>query len=466
MSDVVAEERIEWLSGEGPGDGQYVVYWMQASQRAHMNHALEFAVQQANEIGKALWVVFGLMPDYPEANARHYFFMLQGLQSTEDDLAKRNIRLIVRLGDPVKIAIEAAEKAALVVCDKGYLRHQRAWREALAKESKAPVVLVESDVVVPVEVASDKHEYAARTIRPKIHKQLDKFLVELKSTKLNHNAFDLSLPESQTLDDPAKLVSGMKIDQSVKPVPLWEGGRKAGLKVLDKFIESRLKRYVSSSKHPESNDISYMSLYLHFGQISPLEIALAIESTRFGTKEAKDSYLEELIVRRELAINFVYFNDKYDRFDALPQWAKATLKRHADDKREHRYTPAELDAAETHDPYWNAAMREMKYTGFMHNYMRMYWGKKILEWSASPQRAYRAAIEFNNRYFIDGRDPNSYGNVLWLFGLHDRPWTERAIFGTIRYMNANGLKRKCDPDAYVAKVDGLIDEIEGRTFGW
>src|SRR5262249_36098671 len=154
---------------------------------------------------------------------------------------------------------------------------------------------------------------------------------------------------------------------------------------------------------------------------------------------------------RELAMNFVYFREHYDRFECLPEWARQTLAKHRKDPRPHHYTARQLDAAETHDPYWNASMREMRHTGFMHNYMRMYWGKKILEWSREPEAAYETTLALNNRYFLDGRDPNSFGNVAWIFGQHDRPWGERPIFGTVRYMNAKGLERKCDIRAYVQK---------------
>jgi len=198
-----------------------------------------------------------------------------------------------------------------------------------------------------------------------------------------------------------------------------------------------------------------MSPYLHFGQISPLEIALAVRRSRVRDRANKDAYLEELLVRRELAINFVFYNRRYDVYASLPRWARATLKAHRHDRREHVYTLRQLEAAETHDPYWNAAMTEMRLTGKMHNYMRMYWGKKILEWTRTPAAAFRRALDLNNRYFLDGRDPASYANVAWCFGKHDRPWKQRPVFGTVRYMNAAGLERKFDMDAYVRRVAGL-----------
>jgi len=196
-----------------------------------------------------------------------------------------------------------------------------------------------------------------------------------------------------------------------------------------------------------------LSPYLHFGQISPVEIALAVRAARAPAAD-RDSYLEELIVRRELAVNFVLSNECYDRFESLPGWAQRTLALHARDARAHTYDFEQLAAARTHDAYWNAAMQEMRLTGFMHNYMRMYWGKKVLEWSPTPQEGHATLLRLNNSYFLDGRDASSYANVGWVFGLHDRPWPERPIFGNVRYMNAAGLKRKTDIEAYVRTWEG------------
>ena len=192
-----------------------------------------------------------------------------------------------------------------------------------------------------------------------------------------------------------------------------------------------------------------------------MEVALKVAATKGGSKDDREAYLEELIVRRELAINFVYYAKNYDSYGSLPGWARKTLKRHRNDSREHVYTRAQLEAADTHDKYWNAAMREMVHSGFMHNSMRMYWGKKILEWCNTPEYAFRTALDLNNKYFLDGRDPNSYANVAWCFGQHDRGWTERKIFGTVRYMNDRGLERKFDMDAYIESVDALVEK-EGR----
>jgi deoxyribodipyrimidine photo-lyase len=199
-----------------------------------------------------------------------------------------------------------------------------------------------------------------------------------------------------------------------------------------------------------------MSPWLHFGQISPLVIALKVMKTQSPGKEA---YLEELIIRRELAMNYTYYNPFYDSFEGLNDWAKKTLKEHEKDKRPYRYSIDELEQAQTHDPYWNAAQEEMRITGKMHGYMRMYWGKKILEWMKSPEEAFSTALYLNNKYELDGRDPNGFAGIAWCFGKHDRPWFERPIFGKIRYMNANGLKRKFNAEAYVDKIKKLKNQV-------
>jgi deoxyribodipyrimidine photo-lyase len=198
-----------------------------------------------------------------------------------------------------------------------------------------------------------------------------------------------------------------------------------------------------------------MSPYLHFGQISPLFIALQTHAAKGIKKQNKDAYLEELVVRRELSMNYCFYNPHYDSYSGLPDWAQKTLKAHRNDKREYIYSITELERARTHDPYWNAAQREMLLTGKMHNYMRMYWGKKILEWSATPEDAFKNALYLNNKYELDGRDPNSFTGVAWCFAKHDRPWNERAVFGTVRYMSSSGLERKFDMDAYVQKIEDL-----------
>ncbi len=454
-SKFIASERIRDLNGRPPANGDYVLYWMQQSQRAEENHALEYAIQKANDLRRPVIVGFGLTADYPEANLRHYAFMIDGLRDAAEALDKRGIRFILRHGSPSEVALELGRKAAMIVCDRGYLRHQKQWREQVAEEANCAVHQVECDVIVPVDAVSDKQEYAARTFRPKVTRLLESFLAELRQTQPSHPSQDMPI-DGLNIDDSDALLGPLAIDSSVSPVALFTGGTRAAKKVLTDFIHRRLHQYAAHRNQPQTDDVSHMSKYLHFGQIAPAYIARKIRDAQTGAPEDRDGYLDELVVRRELTMNFVHRNDAYDQFSCLPRWANETLAEHARDSRPHTYSLGRLEAADTHDPYWNASMNEMKHTGYMHNYMRMYWGKKILEWSDKPENAYRHALHLNNKYFIDGRDPNSYANIGWIFGLHDRPWQERDIYGKVRIMTASGLERKADPEAYVQKVNRLM----------
>ena len=445
-------------------DGQYVLYWMQQSQRAVHNPALTHALERANEKGCPLLVVFGLMDDYPEANLRHYTFLLEGLQETKAALSDRGIRMIVRHGAPDDVALAYAERAATVVTDRGYLRHQKQWRRRVAQEAGCRVVQVEGDVVVPVETVTDKAEYAARTIRPKIHEHLERFVRLPDTVEIEHSSTGLDVPEGLPLGDVSAVTDQLDLDRSVRPVSaLYRGGQSEAERILNTFLETHLDGYDGNRNQVQSSAVSHMSKYLHFGQISPVWLVQQIRGAN-APKEDVDSYVEEVVVRRELAMNHVHFRPgTYDAYECLPEWARESLDEHAADDREYVYTYEELREGATHDPYWNAAMAEMRETGYMHNYMRMYWGKKILEWSADPERAFERTLRLNNRYFLDGRDPNSYANVAWVFGLHDRGWKERPVYGKVRYMSRGGLERKADPDAYIEKVERLAERVESGT---
>jgi deoxyribodipyrimidine photo-lyase len=451
----IQKSRIQLLNDADVAKGNYVLYWMQQSQRADYNHALEYAIQQANRLGQGVLAAFGLMDDYPEANLRHYTFMLEGLKETRTTLVRRGIKMVIQKGTPAEIALKLGRNASIIVCDCGYLRHQKAWRDQVAQQAACRVVQVESDVIVPLRVVSTKAEYAARTIRPKIHKHLDSYLNEFKPATVKQSSLNLDI-QGIDLGNVDAVLQKLKIDRGVPAVTqFFTGGTSQARQIFKGFIHQRLGRYVDNRNQPQTDDISHMSPYLHFGQISPLYLALKIMQADSRLQEAKEAFLEEMIVRRELAMNFVNYTPHYDSYKCLPNWARRTLADHEKDTREYVYTRRQLENSRTHDEYWNAAMREMKHTGFMHNYMRMYWGKKILEWTKTPQHAFRTTLAINNKYFLDGRDANSYTGVAWVFGVHDRAWFERPIFGKIRYMAASGLERKCDIRGYVNKVDAL-----------
>jgi len=360
--------------------------------------------------------------------------------------------MVIQHTSPEQGVVQFAKGASFVVVDRGYLKIQRAWRDAAASRMDCPLVQVESDVIVPIEETSPKEEYTAATIRSKIHKKLDHFLCPLKEVDPVIESLSLDF-DSFDIDDVEEAVSRLHIDRSVKKVSCYRGGSGEAKKHLRLFLRDKLDRFPELRNDPTVDFLSHMSPYLHFGQISPLSIALTVSQTQGLSKEA---YLEELIVRRELSMNFVFYNGQYDSFEgAIPQWAQKTLKAHQKDKRPYLYALEELETAKTHDPYWNAAHNEMVFTGKMHGYMRMYWGKKILEWSKTPDEAFRAALYLNNKYELDGRDPSGFTGVAWCFGKHDRPWKEREIFGNVRYMNEGGLKRKFDADEYVRLMSRL-----------
>jgi deoxyribodipyrimidine photo-lyase len=352
------------------------------------------------------------------------------------------------------VALSLAQRAALIVCDRGYLRPQQNWRARVAAEAGRRVLQVEGDVVVPVELVSIKAEIGARTLRPKLLRVRDQFLHPLRRQHPTRPAERLETAGNVNLADTPALLTRLGVDHSVLPVRNIRGGYKEAKRRLDEFVARGLQRYVAARARPGEAEVSMLSPYLHFGQISPVEIALTARDAQAGNENIA-SFLEELIVRRELAINFVHTKPDYDQYESLPEWARQTLAAHRRDRREHAYSFDQLARADTHDPYWNAAMREMLLTGYMHNHMRMYWGKKVLEWSPSPEEGYATLLRLNNKFFLDGRDANSYANVGWVFGLHDRPWPERPIFGKVRSMTASGLRRKTDIDAYVRNIAAL-----------
>jgi len=448
---MIQKERIKLLNDKKLRSGKYVLYWMQAAQRAEHNHSLEYAIRTANKLKQPVLVFFGITENWPEANLRHYQFMLEGLQEVRKALEAKGIRMVIRRESPDSGATKIAKDAAMVVVDAGQLRIQKKWRASAAARISCPLYEVETNLIVPVEEASKKENFSAGTFRPRITKKLDYYLVPLKHSKPKLDSLDMKF-HTFDIDDIDKALSKLDIDKSVAKVAGFHGGTKQAKHRLNSFLKNKLDRFADLRNDPTVNYVSNMSPYLHFGQISPLYIALKVAKT---SSVGKDTYLEELIVRRELSHNFIFYNNSYDKFASLEPWAKRTLNFHSRDKREYIYKFEQFEEAQTHDPYWNAAQKEMVLTGKMHGYMRMYWGKKILEWSRNPQAGFKIALQLNNKYELDGRGPNAFAGVAWCFGKHDRAWGERSVFGKIRYMNAAGLKRKFDADAYVRKIKAL-----------
>ena len=441
-------------AGPPDPDGRCVVYWMQRAQRAVDNPALDVAIAAGNALSLPVVVFLGLHPFVERANLRHYQFLVDGLGDLAEGLRRRNTGFVLRRFPEHRIDAFAAQvRPALVVADENPLRQIAEWRRTIAAALRVPLWTVDADVVVPSRLLLKEH-YAARTIRPRIHARLREFLTVPRATRAR---VAWRTPRGvHTLRPSVALLDGFPCDRSVAPVRGFRGGTAEARRRLRTFIRRRLAAYDEGRNHPERDETSELSPYLHFGQIGPREVALAVRDAG-GPPAAVDAFLEQLVVRRELAVNYVTFNPRYDSLDGCEAWALATLNRHRRDRRPVVYTEDQLEAAETHDPLWNAAQRQMVETGWMHGYVRMYWAKKILEWSRAPEEAFDLAVVLNDKYLLDGRDPNGYTNIAWAIGgKHDRPWTERPVSGTIRWMSFASTSRKFDSRRYIARWSGQV----------
>jgi deoxyribodipyrimidine photo-lyase len=448
--------RVKALNdGKFNENGKFVIYWMSQTHRANFNHSLEFAIDLSNAYRKPLLVYFPITDRYKYSNARYYKFMLDGILEAKKSIEERGIKFVIEKVDDIKQrVVEISRDAFALITDKAYLKFYRRLNQYVADKLDIPVYEVESDVCVPVEIVSDRLEPYAFGFRKKIYSIMDAFIVELKprEVKIKSVSLDFGIGEL-TLKDSLEILDILNIDKSVSLSP-FVGGYSQARKYLEEFIERKLHKYKDFRSHPELDYQSNLSPYLHFGQISPIEVVLEVLS-KYGKDENVDSFFNELIVWRELARNFCYYNPNYNHYEGIPDWAKETLEEHKKDRREYIYTLEELESAKTHDEYWNSAQLELLKTGKMHNYMRMYWCKKIIEWTDDPKKAFDIACYLNDKYELDGRDPNGYAGISWCFGTHDRPWKERKIFGKVRYMSASGLEAKFDIKKYVEKVKGL-----------
>ncbi len=447
MKQLINEKRIRTLNSKPMGSGP-VIYWMSRDQRVNDNWALLFAREVALENKVPLSVVFCLVPNFLEATERQYGFMLKGLAEIEKLLKTFNISFHLLIGNPEDEIDRFCreQQAAVLVTDFSPLRICRQWKSALAKKVPASFCEVDAHNIIPCWTTSPKQEYAAYTIRPKIKKLLPEFLTDIP--QVDKHPFSQVLPATP-IDWP-KASASLKIDRNVKELSHFKPGEKGAWQAMRHFIENKLTHYDSERNNPNLDGQSNLSPYLHFGHLSAQRLALMVKGAEKPDIQP-ESYLEELIVRRELSDNFCFYNDRYDTVEAFPRWAKESHNKHTEDPREHIYSPKEFEKAETHDPLWNAAQIEMVSRGKMHGYMRMYWAKKILEWTNSPEEAMKTAIYLNDKYSLDGRDPNGYSGIAWsIGGVHDRAWKERPIFGKIRYMSYKGSKSKFNVEQYIA----------------
>ena len=453
-TSTVDERRITWKREDDGREGDFVLYWMQKAQRTRDNHALELGIQVANDRGVPVAVVFCLVDDYPEASARHYQFMLEGLADVAKASERRGIHFETLSGQPAEIVPSIAERAAVLVFDSDHMGITRQWREDVISATELPIVEVETDLVVPAHLVSDKKENAARTIRPKIQEHLDEMVLELDTTALETKTDGISLARtagarSVDLSDVIGELQSLGVAAEPGPVENWKGGQSEGYALLQTFIDEVLPEYADArNRYDEELSSSRLSPYIHYGQVSAMEAARRVRESG-ADEDHVESFVDELVVRRELAVNFVIHEPDYDKFSGLPEWARTTLDEHRDDEREHVYTADELEAGDTHDEVWNAIMAQIREEGWTHNQLRMYWGKQFLRWTNTPEFAHRTLLELNNRYFLDGRDANSYANVGWCFGLHDQGFQERDVIGKVRPFTTAALKRKGDLEGWV-----------------
>ncbi len=459
LAEIANDARVTVRRGGAPArDGKCVVYWMQRAQRGVDNHAVDVAAKVANALRLPLVVYFAAISNFPHANLRHYRFLNEGLPDIEEDLAKRNIAFVMRRAPGESHERMFADAgAAMVVGDENPMREPERWRKRLARELRVPFWTVDADVVVPSKLIEGA-QYGAYTIRPRLYRLLPEFLHAHENVKAEK---EWKRPRGFYAEEVREdITRGWKdLDRSVAPVETWKGGTHAALKRLKHFVSKMLEEYDTQRNHPEVDGSSCLSPYLHFGHIGPLTIALAVERAakeRPKLKAAREAYFNELIVWRELAVNFaVHHNDSYDSWECAEDWAKKTIADHAKDEREHLYELRDLEHAKTHDELWNAAQTQMLKHGWMHNVMRMYWAKKILEWTPDVRTAVKYAVHLNDKYFLDGRDPNGYAGVAWaIVGKFDRAWGERPVFGKIRYMSGASTGRKFDSKRYIEQMMG------------
>jgi len=475
--------------------GDYVLYWMQIYRRLECNHALDYALHCAEQLGRPLVVYEGLRLDYPWASRRLHRFILEGMRANAERADALGLSywpfVEVEAGQGRGLLRRLSARACLVVTDDFPCFIIPGQSQALAGKVEVPVIAVDGNGVVPLRLLGPAVSAAAH-LRPRLHKAFAeawgyRAAPEPAITKATRKRLDAPF-DTWTARDVPRFVDSLPLDRGVPPVPGTPGGAPAARRRLDRFVERRLRGYAEHRSAPrslEEGHASGLSPYLHFGQVSIEEVVERVLATtgewtpdelrihNRGKREGffcddadVNAFLDEALTWRDVGFHWHWSrgDDARSLQAALPSWALETLGAHAGDERPYLYSAEELESAQTHDPLWNAAQRELVATGTIHNYLRMLWGKKVLEWSASPAEAYRVLEDLNNRYALDGRNPNSYTGILWCFGLFDRPWApERKVFGRVRYMSSDNTARKFDLKPYYAYVEGLPTISEVRS---
>lgn len=458
---LAADDRVT-VRRDGPPSrtGKTVVYWMQRAERAHDNHALDTAIFAANALELPVVVYFAGVSNFPHGVLRGYIFLNEGLRDVQADCAQRNVTFILRNAPHEDhLTLFRDVEAALVIGDENPMRVPEGWRRHVAEHLQVPFWTVDADVIVPSKLFP-KAQFAAYTMRPRLWRLVPDYLQPYENPRANHA---WQRPKDFFADDPAQDMTANwpDLDRSVGKAPDLTGGAHAAQLRLQLFIEKLLPSYAHNRNHPDVDGTSVLSPYLHFGHISPITITLAIEAAVErdpALRESADSFLDELVTWRELCINYARYNPHYDDPECAEAWARQTVADHAADPRDQLYTVDQMERAETYDELWNAAQRQMVRRGWMHNFMRMYWAKKILEWSPDNATAMRTTISFNDKYFVDGRDPSGYAGIAWaIYGKFDRPWFNRPIFGKIRYMSGKSTGAKFDSAAYITQNPPLAE---------
>ncbi len=453
------DKRVTVRRAGAPGPkGKCIVYWMQRAERGLDNAALDVAVELGNALGLPVVAFFAGISNFPHANLRHYAFLNEGLVDVAEDCAARGVGFALRNAPHESHEQFFADvHAALVVGDENPMREPERWRERLAERLTIPFWTVDADVIVPSKLL-EKAQYSGAVIRPRLKRMMPDFIKPFTNPKADK---PWKMPKGLQTDDPRQdMTRGwQQFDRSVSPVEAWRGGRKEAWRRLDLFANTKLSKYADDRLHPERDATSRLSPYLHFGHIGPMTIVNALNAAAekdATLAEARDGYFDEVITWRELSVNFCRYQPDYDNVKCVDNWAAETIAKHDSDKRDTLYTLEQLEAAQTHEELWNAAQVQMMHHGWMPNYLRMYWGKKIVEWTPDASTAMEWMIHLNDKYFLDGRDPNGYASIAWaVLGKFDRPWPERKIFGKRRYMTQASAMKKFDAKSYISSTAAL-----------
>ncbi|XP_060517253.1 deoxyribodipyrimidine photo-lyase-like [Cylas formicarius] len=446
--------------------GKGILYWMKRDCRVEDNWAMCYSQQLALKNKLPLFVCFTIFEQhYLCPTKRQQRFLLTGLEQLAENLKGLDINFYLLNVSPKSLAkIVNKNKLGAVICDLNTLRTPREWEKDFMDnlDCDIPFVQVDAHNVVPLWKSSDKQEIMARTIRPKITKVLSEFLTGFPKISKHPYKGTLNVPSEYSVDfkdAPASIKTVWDVDEVIDV----KAGCDEALDTLHSFLCDRLQNYGIKSNDPTADATSNLSFWIHFGHISAQRIALEVKSLESLYKDQVDKYLEELIVRKELADNFCFYNDNYDRVKGAAKWAQETLSHHKKDKRLYVYNRDQLEKGLTHDSIWNAAQQQLLREGKVHGYMRMYWCKKILEWTTSPEQALEFAIWLNDTFALDGTDSNGYVGVMWsICGVHDQGWKEREVFGKIRYMVDYSLRKKFDMDVYCARYGTLTECITGK----